>query len=535
LNLFRRFSLMIRPINRIRVLHPFRRPYREMGGTPAHYLRAGLVTLFTATVAAAQQSAAPEPPATALTIYNQDFAVARTTLDLDLHAGINSVETNQVTNQLEPDSVILRGLGQTRDSAKPAFRILEQNYEAAVVTQDFLLQKYEGKTIEFEISPGTNVEGKIIRAPSQHQIQYGNFEQTPALIEVKGQMQFQLPGMPLFPSSTDGLLLKPALRWQIESDKPQKVDAELAYITNGLNWEATYNVVAQSGGAALEGAEKANMVGWVTIKNDSGVDFPRANIKLMAGDVAKIQPQQNVRGFITGASEAVMVNADNAVTQKPFDDFHLYDLHRTVSLADGETKQVQFLDAAGVAVERSYIYDGAEGDQQNNYFNGQINMDQNFHVGDANQKVAIVEEIKNSEANHLGVPLPAGRLRFYRRDADGQVEFVGESIINHIPVEDTVKVTTGSAFDVKGARRQTDFAIDNQHRTMYESFEIKLTNQKAEAVNVKVLEHLYRGNNWEIEEKSADYNKLDSHTIEIPVQVPAQGGATVTYKVKYTW
>ncbi len=432
--------------------------------------------------------------------------------------------------------MILRSLGQTRDSAKPSFRILEQNYEAAVVTQDFLLQKYEGKTIEFELSPGTKVEGKIIRAPSLHQSLNGGFEQTPALIEVKGQMQFQLPGMPLFPATTDGLLLKPALRWQIESDKPQKVDAELAYITNGLDWEATYNVVAQSGGAASEGAEKANMVGWVTIKNDTGADFPRANIKLMAGDVARIQPVQFKGMFATGAmSEAVMVNADNVVTQKPFDDFHLYDLHRTVSLADGEIKQVEFLDAAGIAVERSYVYDGSADDSQNNYYNGGINMEQSFHVGDANQKVAIVEEIRNTEANHLGIPLPAGRLRFYRRDADGQVEFVGESVINHVPTEDTVKVTTGSAFDVKGARRQTDFAVDNQHRTIFETFEIKLTNQKAEAVNVKVLEHLYRGNNWVIEEKSADYNKLDSHTIEIPAQVPAQGTTIVTYKVKYTW
>lgn len=494
-----------------------------------------LALLFAASVASAQQPAEPEPPATALTIYNQDFAVARTTLNLNLHAGINSVETNQVTNQLEPDSVILRALGQTRDSARPFFGILEQNYEAAVVTQDFLLQKYEGKTIEFEISPGNDVEGKIIRAPSMHQNQYGGFEQTPALIEVKGQMQFQLPGMPLFPSSTDGLLLKPALRWQIESEEPQQVDAELAYITNGLNWEATYNVVAQSGGADGEGAEKANFMGWVTIKNDSGADFPRANIKLMAGDVARIEPRQ-YRGMVAGAmAQSVMVNAENVVTQKPFDDFHLYDLHRTVSLSDGETKQIQFLVAAGIAVERSYIYDGAGDDGQGNYLNGGINMDQNFRVGDLNRKVAIVEEIRNTEANHLGVPLPAGRLRFYRRDADGQVEFVGESVINHTPAEDTVKVTTGSAFDVKGARRQTDFAVDNQRRTIYESFEIKLTNQKTEAVNVKVLEHLYRCNNWEIEEKSADYNKLDSHTIEIPVEVPAQGAATVTYKVKYTW
>lgn len=488
---------------------------------------------FAASFAAAQQPAAPAP-ATALTIYNQDFAVARTTLSLDLHAGINNVETNQVTNQLEPDSVVLRGLGQTRDSVKPSFRILEQNYEAAVVTQDFLLQKYEGKTIEFEISPGTNVEGKIIRAPSMHENQFGGFEQTPALIEVKGQMQFQLPGTPLFPASTDGLLLKPALRWQLESAKPQKVDAELAYITNGLNWEATYNVVAGNGGAASQGAEKASLVGWVTIKNDSGADFPNASIKLMAGDVAKIQPQRFRGGFAVGAVSQ-MVAVDNSVTQKPFDDFHLYDLHRTVSLSDGETKQVQFLDAPEIAVKRSYLYDGIEADDQSNYYHRQVNTDPNFHVGDVNSKVAVVEEIKNTEANHLGIPLPAGRLRFYRRDADGQVEFVGESIINHTAAEDTVKVTTGDAFDVKGSRRQTDFAVDSQRRFINEGFEIRLTNQKAEAVTVQVVEHLYRCNNWQIEEKSSDYTKLDSHTLQFPVEVPAKGSATMSYKVKYTW
>jgi hypothetical protein len=348
-------------------------------------------------------------------------------------------------------------------------------------------------------------------------------------------MQFMLPGTPLFPASTDDLLLKPALRWQIESEKAQKVSAEFAYITEGLSWEATYNVVARAGGEASEGAEKADLVGWVTIKNQSGADFPKANIKLMAGDVAKIEPRQRVLGMASGLFTTGQNIINNQVTQKPFDDFHLYDLHRTVSLADGETKQLQFLDADSIAVARSYLYDGENDNLQNSYYPGQINQQQSFGAVNSSSKVQVIEEIKNTEANHLGIPLPAGRLRFYRRDADGQMEFVGESVINHTPVEDTVKVTTGSAFDVKGSRRQTDFLIDNGRRTLDEFFEIKLTNQKAEAVNVNVMEHLYRGDNWEIDEKSTDFTKLDSHTIQFPVQVPAKGSAIVTYKVRYIW
>lgn len=146
-----------------------------------------------------------------------------------------------------------------------------------------------------------------------------------------------------------------------------------------------------------------------------------------------------------------------------------------------------------------------------------------------------MEQIKNTQANHLGMALPAGRIRLYRQDADGQMEFVGQSMINHTPAEDTVKITTGSAFDVKGTRRQTDFHINQNAHDLDESFEITLTNQKAEAVKVRVVEHMNRGENWEIQEKSAEYTKVDSHALEFPVDVPAKGQAKLRYSVRYTW
>jgi hypothetical protein len=225
------------------------------------------------------------------------------------------------------------------------------------------------------------------------------------------------------------------------------------------------------------------------------------------------------------------------VTQKPFDDFHLYDLNRTVALRDGETKQIQFLDAADVTVHRSYLYDGASAKmlQQQNYYGGNVNEQRGFGLDGDGTHVYIVEQFKNSESNHLGIPLPAGRVRLYRRDADGQMEFVGESIINHTPAEETVKVLTGSAFDVKGTRRQTDFHINQQDRLLDETFEIKVTNQKQQPVNVTVVEHLYRGDNWEMRSQSTDYTKRDSHTIEFPLNVPAKGETTLTYSVRYSW
>jgi hypothetical protein len=493
------------------------------------------------TLAFASTSLAAQQLPTALTIYNENFAVARTQIDLDLHPGRNEVTTTQVTSQLEPDSVVLRD-----PASKPTFHILEQNYDAGVVNQQWLLEKYEGKTINFQIGnsamvdgkfvPGPVIPGKIIRAGKLE----NGYPQSQPLIEVDGQMQFQLPGTPLFPASTDGLLLKPTLRWQIGSEKAQKLSAELAYITGGLRWEATYNVVTpENANATTE--EKADLIGWITIHNESGTEFPEARIKLMAGDVAKIPPPSSPyammgRNFAMAQSVAV----EPQVTQKAFDDFHLYDLNRTVSLRDGEIKQIQFIEASGVTVTRSYLFNGSSQNLQPyaNYAD-RIIQQPNYGFDSGNTKVQITQQIKNSEANHLGIPLPAGRIRLYRRDGDsnsgGQMEFTGESTINHTPTEDTVKIVTGSAFDIKGSRRQTDFHINQNGHTLDESFEIKLTNQKPQPVTFNVVEPMYRGDNWDIQQKSSDYTKLDSHTIQFPLLVPAKGEATLTYRVQYTW
>jgi hypothetical protein len=242
--------------------------------------RFALAVALVAPLAQAQKSQLPtanqEP--VALTIYNQDFAVARTTFDLDLHPGLNEITTTRVTSMLEPDSVVLRDA-----ASKLPIQVLEQNYDAAIVNQEWLLQKYEGKTIDFQVSTPQGLQprpGKIIRAGFTRQAsyaangQYINPQQAQPLIEFEGHMQFSLPGLPLFPSATDGLLLKPTLRWQINSTSPEHLTAELAYITGGLDWDATYNVIAPQT-ADVTAAEKVDFIGWVTIHNQSGTDFER--------------------------------------------------------------------------------------------------------------------------------------------------------------------------------------------------------------------------------------------------------------------
>jgi hypothetical protein len=483
---------------------------------------------------ALSQTKSDEKPAAhddsaALTVYNQSFAVVRQTLPLDLKSGSNQLQITDITAHLEPDSVILRDLKSGRD-----LRILEQNYRADVASQGLLLSLYEGKTIDFLVN-GVRKPGKIIRSGYvphyqayssynqqyyQQQQAYVNAGSGEPIIEVDGQLQFGLPGQPIFPALTNETILKPTLSWLLASDRPGTTNAEFSYVTGGMSWHADYNVVAPVNGNLLE------VVGWVTLDNQTGKSFPNARIKLMAGDV---------NNGAAMADYALKSEAAPAVTERSFDEYHLYTLERPTTLLDRETKQVEFVRASGVPSQRLYVYDGLKIDQNyRGYALENIREMENFGI-QSNPKIWTMVEFKNSKENHLGMPLPKGRVRFYRRDTDGQLEFTGENLIDHTPADETVRLYTGNVFDAVGERKRTSYHIDRNNRWLDESFEVRLRNHKKEAMEIRVVEHLYRWTNWEIVKNSDQFKQLDSRTVEFRVQVPPNGEKVVTYTAHYTW
>ena len=499
------------------------------------------ILLLTAANAAAQTD---QP---ALTIYNQQFAVVRHVLPLTLKYGTNHVEVTDITTHLEPASVLLRPLDE-----RQKLQILEQNYRNDPISQELLLSLFEGKTIDFQqiMQDGTRktVQGKIVRsgyvphynAYQQYGQQYIYQQQAyvqagsgQPVIEVDGKLQFSLPGQPLFPALADDTILKPTLSWELATDKPGATRAEFSYVTGGMNWQADYNVVAPVKGNVLE------LVGWVTLDNQSGKTFSNARVKLMAGDVNKIQPQP-MNGMGAGIAGGVYVMRSMGqtppVTERNFDEYHLYTLQRPTTIHDRETKQVEFVRAAGIQSKPVYVYDGVNIDPQRyNGWNWESIRNDASYGTQWNPKVWVMQEFKNSKTNNLGMPLPKGRVRFYRRDEDAQLEFTGENVIDHTPEDETLRLYTGSAFDLVGERHRTDYRIDTSRNDLDESFEIQVRNHKKEPVEVRIVEHLYRWSTWEIRLASDEFKKKDSQTIEFTVQVPAQGEKTVKYLAHYTW
>jgi len=208
-------------------------------------------------------------------------------------------------------------------------------------------------------------------------------------------------------------------------------------------------------------------------------------------------------------------------------------LARPTTLRDNETKQVEFVRAGAIHAQRLYIYDGAKIPQYG-YSPEQVRQDQNYGT-QSNPKVWVMEEFKNSEENHLGIALPKGKLRFYRRDTDGHLEFVGENQIDHTPKDETIRLYTGNAFDVVGERKRTNYRVESGQRWMEESFEIRVRNHKKEAVNVRVVEHMYRWTNWKLDSEPEGAHKIDAQTMEFPVTIAPDGEQVVSYTVHYSW
>jgi hypothetical protein len=455
-------------------------------------------------LAAASVSFAADP---ALTIYNGGYAVVRETLPIDLKSGVNQVSFAGATAQVEADSVILRDI-----AGKAEFQILEQSYRNDPVSQAMLLSLFEGKTLEFvrheNNKPDRIIVGKVVRSGF---VPGGSFVEP--IIEVDGKLQFSLPGEPVFPSLGTDNVLKPTLNWKLNSASSGKIDAEVAYLSRGFTWEASYNLVAEEKGDSLD------IVGWVTMNNHSGMIFADAKIKLMAGDVNRVQPEYPMaaRGM---AMDSLATNSAKVVTEKSFDEFHLYTLGNPVTLRDKETKQVEFVRATGVKAERIYIYEG-----EGHYRRGVR----------SSGKVQVFREFKNSEANKLGLALPKGKVRFYSQDGDRQLEFVGENQIDHTPKNETIRVLVGNSFDLVGERVMKSNREDGSNRVATQSFEVKVRNRKKEAVEIRVVEHANHGGEWTLTAQSQDHKKTDAQTFEFRVPLQPDEEKTVTYTIRYTW
>jgi hypothetical protein len=450
----------------------------------------------------------------ALTIYNQNFGVVREKRNVDVKEKTGTIQFTDVASQIDGTSVQFKSL------TDPNATVLEQNYEYDLVSADKLLEKYIDKQITVLTKDGSRYSGSLQSFDANQLVIRQDGEKAGIVMVQRGDnvKDIQFGALP------EGLITKPTLVWKLATEKVGQQLIEVAYQTAGINWQADYNAILNPNDTKLD------LGGWVTINNQSGATYKDAKLKLIAGDVRRVQQPQVFTA--TAARKFAVNDALGGFEEKAFFEYHLYTLGRPATVAQNQTKQIELLKAADVPVKKVFLYDGAP---QYRFYGG-LNEDANYGSDNSNKKVNVVVEVKNSKENNLGMALPKGKMRLYKRDeADGSLEFIGEDEIDHTPKDETVKLHIGDAFDIVGERKRTDFHVDVNAHVITESFEIRVRNHKTEPVEVLVKETLYRWNNWEITESNQKWTKYDANTIHFPVKVEKDGEQVITYTVRYTW
>jgi hypothetical protein len=432
------------------------------------------------------------------------YAVVRDRRQFDLKSGDNIVQVRDVSRYLDPAALSARAVGDA-DSVE----ILSQRFEDETLSLDALVQKHLGHTVEVHVGGGTspappitgtllsNVGGLIVQTADGHVTTITDFTRI------------------TFPDLPKGLSATPSLRWDIAAKKAGARTFEIVYPTQALAWRAEYSGWLANGDCRLA------LSGWVQIANRTGTDFSDARVKLIAGEPHRTSAAPAPRVMQARAGAALMQATESGYAG----DYHEYTLDHTVDLASGTLLRAALFAEQSLPCQRQYLFEGSRLRANP----GMVPITERSYGAEAPMPVRSTLAFKSDRA------LPSGTLRFLQNASDGVPEFIGEDTLGHTPRGQPVTVALGNSFDLRGERKQTDFQFDKDHRTLSESFAIRVSNGGSGAQAVTIREHPYRWTQWTISQSSVKYEKRSADTIEFSTDVPAGGSAQVTYTVQYQW
>ncbi len=380
-----------------------------------------------------------------ITIYNDDLSLVRSNFELDLKAGRQDYNFDNITSRIEAPSVIVHSLGG-------GVRVAEQNYEYDLAGKAQIIAKYIEREVELLTKDDSRVIGTLKFYDGSS---FGVLEKGSGRLFVVSDSETQLIKLAELPSN---FYTKPTLHWSLIADEAGKHPLQMSYLTGGLSWDVTYNSVWDQKNLALNS--------WVTIQNQSGKGFDNVTLKLIAGEVNRIREQYyKYNRFEDRGGMATMEAAVPSFEEKAFHDFHMYTLDQKVSFANNQTKQLELYPQMNIKATQAYEY--------NVWGSG----------------VSSIIKFKNTEENGSGKPLPKGTIKVYMKDSDGNLEFIGEDSIQHTSKNEEVNITTGQAFDLVGStmvRDQKELGRNVSERTI----QVTLRNNSSETKTINLIHQL---------------------------------------------
>jgi len=442
----------------------------------------------------------------AVTIYNGDMALVKDQRKIKLRNGLNKLALRDVSAEIRPETALLRSVSEAG-----SISVLEQNFDFDLLTPQKLLEKYVGR----EVSIIRTNTAKGTETTEQATVLSAN---NGVVLRIGNRIETGIPGRIVYDDVPANLRDRPTLVTRLNNSAAGEQAVELSYLTGGLGWKADY--VAELG----SNENSIDLSGWVTLTNTSGASYNNAKLQLVAGDVNRVQDSFKASGMLAKKAEMRLADAPAAnMSEQSLMEYHLYTLDRPTTIAENQTKQVALLSASNVPAHKELVLSGNDYYYMSSY--GELGQ---------KMKVGVFLEFDNREAAHLGMPLPKGIIRVYKKDKAGNAQFVGEDSIDHTPRNEKVRLKLGESFDVTADKKQTDFkTFPSPFRGGHEveaAFEIVLKNAKKEATTVTVQEPI--PGDWKIVSESHRSTKPTAHTASWKIEIPPEGKTTLSYRVQ---
>lgn len=438
-----------------------------------------------------------------ISIYNNDLAFVRDTRNIDLLRGENKIAFVGVSSQIRPETAMLFGKG---------IEVIEQNYNYNLINSDNLLAASVGKSVKTalynEQTGKTTYDTAVVLDAG-----YGR-----PVLKFSYGIETNFPGRIIYESIPGDLRDKPTLVVDLKNKSVAGArDVQLAYLTSGISWKADYV-------ADMQADDTFNLTGWITLTNNSGVDYNNAAVQLVAGSVNQVSSAvpavMRVRAYAGKAANSVMETAamDAAMpASEAVADYYLYSLPEKTGIKDKQTKQVSLMAKDKVKYVKEYKLTSP---LYLNYNSGENDF--------AKANPQVVYKLRNVKENGLGEALPQGTIRFYEKDSRGSQQFIGEARLPQLAAGEKTELNLGAAFDVYASGKISS-ARKISETTTEASVEITFNNAKKDAVEVKFTQN-YNGN-WKIVSESAKSEKKNAYASEWTIKIPAGGKEVLKYTV----
>lgn len=425
-----------------------------------------------------------------LTVYNENISLVKEKRYFNFKKGVNKINFDQIPYLIDPNSVFFRSV-----SSPDKCFLVEQNYEYNIENTSTILESCKGENIQLINESGDIYSGTLLNYDRENIIISENVPFGSLQLLKRGYLkEIRFPDLP------KELSLKPSLLWNIFSEEEGNQIIEISYLTKGISWHGEYTAIMDRDDKYIR------LACFVSVDNQSGMDFYEANLKLVAGDI-------NLAGrrFETAPLKVQMRNAPfdgkPKFEEESLSDYYLYSLNQPVTLKNKSIKQISLFNPRDVKIEKFYKIDFQK----------------------TNGKVAIEIRFRNSTENGINQPLPEGKIRIYKNAKDDSLEFLGEDMIKNIPVDNNVEVKSGFAFDLKAEKKVVSQKKISE-KVHDEQVEIVIHNYKDEKVTIEVEEHFYGV--WELIESNQRYTIDDAGTVIFLVDAPSDKDEILTYTIR---